>query len=530
MATPIRSASPSSASITKVIDREFSEFNAPSWRPWLAFLSAVFGLPLSGEARDLVLQCTGRTEVPTAPAREAWAIVGRRGGKSRIAALLAVFLAVFRKYTLAPGERGVVMIVASDRRQARVVLRYARALIKSRKKLDALVEGDAKESIDLSNGISIEVMTANARSTRGWTCVGCVLDELAFWQSDEDSANPDIDVIRAIRPAMASVPGALLVAISSPYAKRGALWSTYRDHFGKNGDPCLVWRAASAVMAPELSADVIAEAYATDEASASAEYGAEFRSDLETFLSREALERLVIPGRIELPPQSGTQYRAFADPSGGSADSFTMAIAHVERDKVVIDAVRERRPPFSPNDVVQEFSELLKRYSVYQVTTDAYAGIWPVEVWATHGIRSVRAEQPKSELYRSIAPLVNSGTIELPDEKRLIGQLASLERRTGRGGRDTIDHPLRGHDDVANAVAGVATLFSLHHSDAWFEWVKGEVEQQRAADAAAAGVKEHDGVHTTIAQHGPAGADVASPDNSLDGWGRALGAAWPPPT
>jgi hypothetical protein len=42
----------------------------------------------------------------------------------------------------------------------------------------------------------------------------------------------------------------------------------------------------------------------------------------------------------------------------------------------------------------------------------------------------------------------------LLDHPRLINQICGLERRTARGGRDSIDHSPGNHDDVANAVAG----------------------------------------------------------------------------
>ena len=91
------------------------------WWAWRAFLAVLFGLPLSGDEAASVRRHTGRQALPTAPAREAWLVVGRRGGKSRIAALVAVYLACFRDYrsALAPGERGTVMLLAADRRQAR---------------------------------------------------------------------------------------------------------------------------------------------------------------------------------------------------------------------------------------------------------------------------------------------------------------------------------------------------------------------------------------------------------------------------
>jgi hypothetical protein len=60
-------------------------------------------------------------------------------------------------------------------------------------------------------------------------------------------------------------------------------------------------------------------------------------------------------------------------------------------------------------------------------------------------------------LYKEFLPLVNSQRVELLDISRLRAQLGSLERRTARGGRDSIDHPQipGARDDVSNCVAGV---------------------------------------------------------------------------
>jgi hypothetical protein len=105
-----------------------------------------------------------------------------------------------------------------------------------------------------------------------------------------------------------------------------------------------------------------------------AEYGAQFRNDIESFVSREAVEACVTPGVRERPPVSDVRYSAFVDPSGGSADSMTLAIGHRLDDVTVLDAVRERRPPFSPEDVVAEFAALLKSYRITKVQGDRYAG------------------------------------------------------------------------------------------------------------------------------------------------------------
>jgi hypothetical protein len=147
---------------------------------------------------------------------------------------------------------------------------------------------------------------------------------------------------------MLAIPEALLLGISSPYARRGALWEAYRRHYGQDGDPVLVWQADTPSMNPTVDAAAIRTAYDQDEAAAAAEYGAEFRRDIESFIPREAVEACVVPDRRELPPVYGPAYQAFVDPSGGSQDSMTLAIAHYDDGRVVLDLVRERRPPFSP--------------------------------------------------------------------------------------------------------------------------------------------------------------------------------------
>jgi hypothetical protein len=134
---------------------------------------------------------------------------------------------------------------------------------------------------------------------------------------------------------------------------------------------------------------------------------------------------------------------------------MTLAIAHRgEHDRVILDAVRERRPPFSPDDVVLEFVQRLKSYDIWTVRGDRYAGEWPRERFRAYGITYEVAEQSKSDLYRDLLPILNSGRAELLDVPRLVSQLCGLERRTARGGRDSIDHAPGAHDDLSNSVAG----------------------------------------------------------------------------
>jgi len=62
-----------------------------------------------------------------------------------------------------------------------------------------------------------------------------------------------------------------------------------------------------------------------DPASAAAEYLAKFRTDVQAFVSREQIAACVVSGVRERAPVTGTNYVAFVDPSGGTADSMTAA-------------------------------------------------------------------------------------------------------------------------------------------------------------------------------------------------------------
>ncbi len=144
--------------------------NPESWRSWVVFLRALFGLPMDAAEVEIFRKHTGRENCPQMPASEAWLVCGRRSGKSFIAALVAVFLACFRDYSshLAPGERATIMILAADRKQARVIFRYLRALLEI-PLIAGLVERETTEEVDLSNRTSIEVHTSSFRAVRGYT-------------------------------------------------------------------------------------------------------------------------------------------------------------------------------------------------------------------------------------------------------------------------------------------------------------------------------------------------------------------------
>jgi hypothetical protein len=376
--------------------------------------------------------------------------------------LTACYLAAFRDWRakLSPGERAVILLVAGDREQAKIH-RYIAGILAT-PLLASLVENVTADSIDLKGGVTVEVVTRSYRAIRGRSVAVAILDELAFWRSDH-SANPDSEVLNAIRPSMATFGGdAMVVAGSSPYARRGVLWDAFKRWFGKDDAENLVWQAPTRTMNPTISQDFIDKEFERDPASAAAEYGAQFRSDIAEFVSLGVLEACTADGLFEIPPMSGTAYLAFCDPSGGSSDSMTLAIAHHDDGVAVLDCVREVRAPFQPEAVVADSCTTLAAYGVAKVMGDRYAGEWPREQFKKRNVDYVPSERVKSDIYRDCLPLLNSRKCQLLDIRRLILQLHGLERRTARGGKDSIDHGPGQHDDLANAVAGAVILASAY--------------------------------------------------------------------
>ncbi len=153
-----------------------------------------------------------------------------------------------------------IPIIAADRRQARTIFRYVLGLLNDVPALAAMTGDATSESVTVNGNVVIEIHTASFRATRGYTLGAVLVDEVAFLRTDELAANPDEEILAAARPGLSSIPGSMLLIASSPYAKRGALYAAFRQHWGKDDSRTLVWRGASLEMNPLLDAELVAQA------------------------------------------------------------------------------------------------------------------------------------------------------------------------------------------------------------------------------------------------------------------------------
>ncbi|MEI9866672.1 MAG: hypothetical protein WDN00_19390 [Limisphaerales bacterium] len=363
--------------------RQFLNGELASWRPWAVALRALYGLPIKLERdRELLAESTGRdaAQLPAAGFKTGLFLVGRRGGKSRIAGIIGGFEALFggHEKRLSKGESGILPIISPTKYQSSIVWNYLRALFDVpllKKEVVEVLEGE--KSITLRNGIQIRILVGDWRSVRGPSVVCAIIDEVCFFGLTEESkVRNDTELVRALRPSLITT-GGKLIAISSKYAKKGWAFGQWQRQHGSNRTvspsfkpawTTLVWDAPSRRMNPTLSQSEIDAAYAEDPASARSEFGGEWREDVCEFVPRSLVETLVIKDRLELLPRSSLDYFAFSDLSGGRNDDAALCIAHREGRKVIQDFLKLWRAPFNPYTVIEEQARELKRFQLRRVT------------------------------------------------------------------------------------------------------------------------------------------------------------------
>ena len=205
------------------------------------------------------------------------------------------------------------------------------------------------------------------------------------------SANPDLEVYRAVMPSLVRT-GGMLVSISTPYQRRGLMYSKWQDHFDRDDDDVLVVKGATSQFNPCIDQAKIAKELASDREGATSEWLAEWRSDVSGLLDDQVIEDAIDYARpLELPPRAGLKYHAFTDSSAGRNDAFTLTIGHTEGKKEEArwfgDVIRGVSAPFDPRSVALEFAQLARSYGIHKIIGDAFAGAWTANAFADAGIQ-----------------------------------------------------------------------------------------------------------------------------------------------
>ena len=389
---------------------------------------------------------------------------GKKNWKSADLILAALYCLVIRRSALGND----CLIVASDEGQAKDDLDIARKLVDRNPVLAAEIEPLAKELRLRDGSGSLRILPAkDVHGSHGKTYTFLGVDELHTSRSWDllEALSPDptrVDALRWITSydTIYNTPGVPLYdlkQVGKSAADPRMLFSWYSG--GElNTDP------AFAELEPELRANPSFGSWPEGRG-----YLDQQRRILPThkyrrlhlnlpgapegaFFDQGKVLAAIVAGRVSLPYEEGRVYFAFVDMSGGGDDAV-LAIAHEEDGKVVIDRIEQQAgdaKPFNPRMAVVKFCALLREYHLSRVMGDNYAGYTFRGDFESMGFSYTICPWSKSELYGALEPAINAGEVELLDVPKLQEQMLTLVMRGAK-----VDHEPNGHDDWANAAAGV---------------------------------------------------------------------------
>lgn len=273
-----------------------------SWNAWRIIGKTLDGLPLSAEELLIYTQLTGRRTVPT-DLRECWALAGRGSGKTSFMGLQGV-KAACKGYA---AVRGIprVLLLAFVKEQAGVAFDYCSEFFDKDRELRKLITARTNTSLTLAHGVRIQTLTSNYRAVRAYSVAAALCDEIAHWWNDTTNANPDVEVIRALRPGLGKVPGSKLLAATTRWTEEGQAYEIHQRHYGNEGSQhILVVDAPTQVLNPSFDAATIAIAEGEDAESAASEYRQSWRVAGGTLVHAAAYDACVDTGVFERTPES----------------------------------------------------------------------------------------------------------------------------------------------------------------------------------------------------------------------------------
>lgn len=408
--------------------------------------------------------------VEAGPRQHVWA-VGRRGLKTTSAALVGLWSCLLRPELLErlrPGERGYAVGVATNLRQARLMVAAARSIVERSPLLASLVESATDDEILFANGTAFAAFPCTGRGGRGWPIFCLLLDELAHFVDSDGNSSAE-SVVRALVPATAQFGNAArIVASSTPWGADGYFAELFARALGGELDDAIAHHATTAEANPAISPGFLAAEERRDPESFKSEYLAEFVGSGGVFFEPGNVRAAVtLPG--ELHPGDGTNWIGGLDPAF-SSDPFGLALVGRDprdRARLLVGLVRSWAPPRrkavsleegrSFEDVVlAEVAQVLRLFGASAVT-DQYKSAGVVERLRRHGVsvRSVAMTAPvKDAAFGFLRGRLNEGSIELFEHPDLLRELRAIRVRYAAG-RSSVVLPRIGgsHCDLAQALA-----------------------------------------------------------------------------
>jgi hypothetical protein len=426
-------------------------WQAPSFDAHRAMILGIFGGAMTARQVEMYAEMTGGLAPRKTRPKTLVIIKSRRVGGTRIAVAISQALAL-SDWPRAPGERPCTGFAAPDRSQAAIALGYAKGSFAASPLLSHEVTSVTAHRIELANGNAQELGTADDAAMRGYT--------RPTWTFDEAAYIPNLDaLLAAARPALATLPGSMLILVSTPAGADGPVYEMDKRYFGVDDPDTLVIHMHVALFHPALLPLAESEV-ARDPYRMPAEWFCQFISGLASYIDAPLYDSLVRNEPREIAPferwADGTPVRVIAavDISGGRRDRTAIAIVAAYKGRIIVLSVRYWNAPHDAAVVAAQVAEVLKRYGLTTAYADKYGADLSRAIYRAVGVELHDADCSTSDAYMKLLPLLTSGQVEFPPLPLLRREFMGLERRT-TGGRDRVDHRpgADSHDDLAAAVA-----------------------------------------------------------------------------
>jgi len=449
----------------------------------VAILKALYGEEMSREELLSFLEMTDGRRPDPRGYEDAVLVVGTRGGKTDLAAVVATYESVrwgpVISEMMIPGQLATVMVIAQNQRAARQARGYIEGNLQTLEDRGhpvlARTVGQERAItgvvIKLSWPVEIAIYTASKASTRGLTGLCLVADEIAWWESAEGSYNQDVEVMRSARSRFATLsrlrPKKIL--ISSPNDEQGVLWEEFK-HRGTG--KTLVVQAPTWVLNPSIEQEFFDREQEKDAEAFVRDYGAQFSRGAggNIFLPPETVDQCVDFGRLQNAPKAGVEYVAWMD-AAFRRDRFSFGIGHAEEGdgvvRAVVDHTRHWTPvhrkgkksrPLDEGEIISEIVSDLRAYGCDRICGDQFADVPLKNRFADVGIMFVEQPATKPEKFdamKNLRAALRSRLVSLPDDPIVVKDLKGLVARKTSPGHYVVEAPRRVgcYDDAATVVS-----------------------------------------------------------------------------
>jgi hypothetical protein len=412
------------------------------------------------------------------------ALIGRRSGKSYLTCFIALYEIIFGGHSkyVKPKQEFIIPYIAQDLPTARVNMRMIEILANQVPMLAAQIVDSKPNFIKFRNGLTVQIEPPRVKTGRGWAMPMLILDEVGFWPTAEDAADPDVEVLRAVRPSTLQFPHKKILIISSPYTETGLLWKYAKagtlgknlastdDSIAQYTKTCVL-RSSTAAMENPVIQDLrtmLAIEQAADPEGFVREYNARFIKSASAFILGEHVDQCTSRGVFERTlsqvMDSGDRPAPVAvmDPAFKN-DDFAFAIFHNDRNgKVVMDMLKVWTPQkklgisLDPDEILTEIAGYLKKWEISLVYSDQYQLEALQQIAQRKGFSIIKVDftaKSKARMYGSLNNLLKTKSIDLLDYSTIYQQLTRLVKKQTAMNTVHIGAPVGEKDDVATVVA-----------------------------------------------------------------------------